>query len=83
MEDPSEFAYYHAIKEYENKNYEEAISKLDAIIEIKNNNKLVYWAKYWRGCTYHKLDLDKKRKREPFADTTFLLLKKILKMLKK
>ena len=52
MEDTSEFAYYHAIKEQENKNYEEAISKLDAIIEIKNNNKLVYWAKYWRGCTY-------------------------------
>ena len=74
MEYPSELAYYHAIKEYENKNYEEGISKLDGIIEIKNNNKLEYWAKYWRGCIYYKLGLDKKRKREPFAEVKHYFL---------
>ena len=49
MEDPNEYAYYQALKDYENKNYENAVSKLDAIININNNNKIEYWAKYWRA----------------------------------
>ena len=85
MEDRNEYAYYQAIKEYENKNYEEALSQLDAIIEINNNNKLEYWAKYWRACTYYNLGLDKERKREPFAEVKhyFLIAKENFEEAKK
>ena len=49
MEEPNVHAYYQAIKEYKNENYETALSKLNTIINVKTNNKIEYWAKYWRG----------------------------------
>ena len=35
MEGPNVSAYYQAIKEYENKNYETALSKLNTIIRLE------------------------------------------------
>ena len=78
--DTNAYEYYQALKEYENKNYEKALSNFEILINLDYNNKedyfkqIKYWSKYWKACIYYNLSIEKIQQRRPIAEVKHSLI---------